>query len=67
MVNMKRASDAAHGIVRGRPPLPPDVARRIRVVTFVTAREKAMLDDLADSRSTSLSGICHELNSLPRR
>ena len=46
---------------RGRPPLPPEVARKFRVVTMVTATEKAELDRLAASRSLSLSAICHEL------
>jgi len=46
---------------RGRPNLPDDVARRERVVTFVTEQEKASLNKLADSLSLSLSGVCHRL------
>lgn len=46
---------------KGRPPLPPDLARSIRIVTFVTSSERTMLDVLVAQRGTSLSALCYEL------
>ena len=46
---------------KGRPPLPEEVSRSHRVVTFVTAAEKVMLDELAQHDSSSLSAVCHQL------
>ena len=48
-------------IRKGRPPLSRAVARHVRVVTFVTEKEKALLDELAGRRSKSLSAVCFEL------
>jgi len=45
----------------GRPPLPREVARSKRVVTFVTEPEKASLELLAEVTSLSLSAVCHRL------
>jgi hypothetical protein len=61
MTSAKRSA-AGDGHVRlGRPPLPPEAARQQRVVTFVTAGEKVLLDKLARSESSSLSAVCHQL------
>jgi len=46
---------------KGRPKLSQDIARTKRVVTFVTAHEFAMLQEIAGSRSSSLSATCHKL------
>ena len=46
---------------QGRPPLPREIARSERIVTFVTGQEKASLKRLADAASLSLSAICHRL------
>ena len=46
---------------RGRPPLPKEVARSERVVTFVTQKEKTALSRLAAANSLSVSAICHQL------
>ena len=46
---------------RGRPALPDEVARRERVVTFLTLREKESLSLLASAQSMSLSAVCHRL------
>ena len=48
---------------RGRPNLPDEVARRRRVVTFVTEREKEKLDKLSKDLALSLSALCHRLIS----
>ena len=45
----------------GRPPLPSEVTRSERVVTFVTREEKQELEVLAATASQSLSAICHHL------
>jgi hypothetical protein len=45
----------------GRRPLPREVARSARVVTFVTEQENASLKQLADATSQSLSAVCHRL------
>ena len=47
------------GRAMGRPPLPREIARGNRVVTFVTEQEKASLKQLARVTSQSLSAICH--------
>ena len=49
------------GQTQGRPPLPREIARSERIVTFVTGQEKANLKRLADATSLSLSAICHRL------
>jgi hypothetical protein len=46
---------------RGRPPIPADVARRNRLVTFVTDRELEQLSRIADESGASMSGICHQI------
>ena len=46
---------------RGRPPLPRQLTRSVRVVTFVSEGEKMSLDRLVEDRHTSLSAVCHEL------
>lgn len=43
----------------GRPPLPREVARCERVVTFVNKPEKASLELLAEATSLSVSAVCH--------
>ena len=50
-----------HPVRKGRPPLPEEVSRPHRVVTFVTSAEKAMLDELAQRDASSLSAVCHKL------
>jgi predicted transcriptional regulator len=45
----------------GRPPLPREIARCKRVVTFVSEQEKANLEQLADATSQSVSAVCHRL------
>lgn len=52
--------DAAGVSRRGRPPLPADIVRQQRIVTFVTAQEKAQLEALSEQQSRSLSAICHQ-------
>jgi hypothetical protein len=49
------------GQTQGRPPLPREIARSERIVTFVTGQEKASLERFADAASLSLSAICHRL------
>ncbi len=49
------------GQTQGRPPLPREIARSERIVTFVTAQENASLKRLADAASLSLSACCHRL------
>jgi len=46
---------------KGRPPLPEEVSRPHRVVTFVTSAEKAMLDERVQRDASSLSAVCHKL------
>jgi hypothetical protein len=46
---------------RGRPPLPDNVSRQHRVVTFVTSRDKTMLNEFADREQVSLSAASHQL------
>ena len=45
----------------GRPPLPRQVVRNKRVVTFVTEQENASLKQLAEATSQSFSAVCHRL------
>ncbi len=52
---------SGEGQTQGRPPLPREIARSERIVTFVTGQEKASLTRLADAASLSLSAICHRL------
>jgi len=47
----------------GRPPLPREIARSKRVVTFVTEGDKIKLDELAIKQSTSLSAVIYDLIS----
>lgn len=47
--------------ILGRRPLPSEVARSERVVTFVTRKEKQHLEDLANAASKSVSAVCHRL------
>jgi hypothetical protein len=49
------------GQTQGRPPLPREIARSERIVTFVTGQETASLERLADAASLSLSAVCHRL------
>lgn len=49
------------GQPQGRPPLPREIARSERIVTFVTGQEKTSLIRLADAASLSLSAYCHRL------
>lgn len=49
------------GRAMGRPPLPLEVARCKRVVTFVTEQEKASLNQLAHVTSPSVSAVRHRL------
>ena len=46
---------------KGRPPLPPELVRSERVVTFVTAGEMRQLSELAKSTGKSLSTTACEL------
>lgn len=45
----------------GRPPSPPGVTRSQRVVTFVTEKELAQLQSLADRRNLPLSATVHQI------
>jgi hypothetical protein len=45
----------------GRPPSPPDTTRSERVVTFVTQKELAQLQILAESRNLPLSATVHQI------
>lgn len=60
MAKLRSTSKASHRR-KGRPPLSSEVARSHRIVTFVTAGEKAELDKLAERELTSLSTVCHRL------
>lgn len=46
---------------RGRPPLPADIARSERVVTFVTRTEIEILTKLSAAEGKTLSALCHDL------
>jgi len=52
---------------QGRPPLPRDIARRERVVTFVTLAQRRDLEKLASASSQSISAVCHRLITLGLR
>jgi len=54
-------STSAVSQTQGRPPLPREIARSERIVTFVTGQEKTSLTRLADAASLSLSAYCHRL------
>ena len=58
---MGQGPSSGEGQTQGRPPLPREIARSERIVTFVTGQEKANLKRLADVASLSLSAICHRL------
>lgn len=58
---MGHKPSSGEGQTQGRPPLPREIARSERIVTFVTEQEKASLKRLADAASLSLSAICHRL------
>jgi hypothetical protein len=58
---MGHRPSSGEGQTQGRPPLPREIARSERIVTFVTGQEKANLKRLADATSLSLSAICHRL------
>ena len=46
---------------RGRPPVPPGVARNQRVVTFVTDGEFRYLNRLSEETGTTLSATVYQL------
>ncbi len=45
----------------GRPRKDPEITRSKRVVTFVTEKELAQLERMADFEKTSLSAIVHSI------
>ncbi len=45
----------------GRPPRAPEAARSHRVVTFVTGRELAILERIAEEEDRSLSAVVHRI------
>ena len=45
----------------GRPRQNPEIARSNRVVTFVTDKELAQLERMADFKKASLSAIVHSI------
>jgi hypothetical protein len=53
----------------GRPPWPPEIRRRNRVVTFVTDTELAKLERMADEEGKPLAAIIYHIlsRSLKRR
>jgi len=57
---MGHAPDAKpkHG---GRPPLPGDIVRSERVVTFLTKQENEQLVSIATAAGMSVSRACHGL------
>jgi hypothetical protein len=58
---MGKGLSSSGGQTQGRPPLPREIARSERIVTFVTGQEKTSLTRLADAASLSLSAYCHRL------
>ena len=63
-------SESARRIPRfGRPAIPPEHARRNRVVAMVTDGELQQLQELAVAHEQSVSALVHEilLNDLNRR
>ena len=47
----------------GRPPCPPEIVRRNRVVTMVTDAELRKLSKVANDENRSLSAVVHEILS----
>ncbi len=45
----------------GRPPLPIEVSRTERVVTFLTKDEREILEQLSIANNKSISATCHDL------
>lgn len=45
----------------GRPPLPENISRTERIVTFLSKSEKQALNSLAGQKCCSISSISHEL------
>jgi len=45
----------------GRPPLPKESVRSVRVVTFLTREENEQLHELAAAEEKSISLTCHDM------
>jgi hypothetical protein len=55
------ATDMTNKRKRGRPPVDPQVSRSQRVVTFVTAQEFALINDLAQVQEKTLSTTVYSM------
>jgi hypothetical protein len=63
MAAIKKTQPKLKPVKRGRPPLPGNISRSVRVVTFLSEPEKLALDCLVQEKSSSVSAVCHDILS----